>query len=130
MSYVMLKGTSNLKYQELVGRVGDLTILDNGRFAFEFVDTDGVKKVLSSGVTGCLGDLNDVRSKEVNIVTKNSTYDFEKLENYLEEAKLFSHTYGSVESRIATASEMRDPGVGGSAAGHVKHEVGDGYWDR
>lgn len=55
MSLVMLKNTSNPNYKYLEGRIGDLTILDNGRFAFEFTDTDGSKKTLSSSIQGRLG---------------------------------------------------------------------------
>lgn len=93
MSLVMLKSTSNANFKCLEGRVGDLTIGADGRFDFAFEDLDGTVKHLSSTVQGRLGDLDDVRSKEVNINTARSTYDFAKLENYLEEAKLFDHSF-------------------------------------
>lgn len=114
MSLVMLKNTSNSNFKYLEGRIGNLTILDNGRFAFEFTDSDGSKNTLSSDVKGRLGDLNDIRSKEVNINTGRSSYDFVKLENYLEESKLFDHSYregigekiGSAEKRQAVISDV------------------------
>lgn len=108
MSLVMLKNTSNPNYKYLEGKVGDLTILDNGRFSFEFTDSDGSKKTLSSSVAGRLGDPNDVRSKEVNINTGRSSYDFAKLENYLEESKLFDHSYREgIGEKISDAEKMQ-----------------------
>lgn len=93
MAKVVLKHTNNLKFAYLEGTQGELSIMDNGRFEFAFVDPNGNIQILSSTVIGRLGDLNDVRSKDVSLNTKNSSYDFEKLENYLDETRLFSNMY-------------------------------------
>lgn len=109
MALAMLKNTSNPNYTGLCGRVGDLTLTTDGRFKFSFMDTDGEMKVLSSSVTGRLGDPNDFRSKNVNIITARSQYDFEKLENYIEEASLYSHVKDdSLDERVAAADGLRD----------------------
>lgn len=108
MSLVMLKHTSNPKYQHLIGRVGDLTFRGDGTFAFSFTEPNGSLLTLQSGVTGRLGDLDDLRCKEVNIRTRNSSYDFEKMENVLEEAKLFSGAVPSMDARSDVASQRQD----------------------
>lgn len=107
MSMVMLKYTSNPGYKFLEGRAGDLTILENGRFSFAF-QMDGETKRLTSTIQGRLGDPDDVRSKEVNINTGRSCYDFVKLENYLEESKLFDHSMREgLGEKISTAEKRQ-----------------------
>lgn len=125
MSMVMLRNTSNSKFKYLEGRVGDLTLLDNGRFDFAFTDTDGTIKHLSSSVQGRLGDLEDVRSKEVNINTARSTYDFVKLENYLEESKLFDHSYREGIGEKISAAEKQQAAISKELTGNAGFESKD-----
>lgn len=118
MSLVMLKNTSNPKFKYLEGKIGNLTILDNDRFAFEFVDSDGSKKTLGSDIQGRLGDLNDFRSKEVNINTGRSSYDFVKLENYLDESKLFDNSYREGIGEKISSAEKRQVAINNELTGN------------
>ena len=118
MALVMLKNTTNPGFKYLEGKIGDLQIFDNGRFKFSFTDTDGEVKHLSSDVKGRLGDLDDFRSKEVNIVTGRSTYDFTKLENYIDETKLFDHSYREGIGEKIDAAEKHQASINRETTGN------------
>lgn len=105
MSLVMLKSTSNPNFSYIVGRTGDLSVSEDGRFNFTFIDRNGEPRLLSSGIKGKLGELDDVRSKTVCFKTNNSLYEFEKLENYIEESKIFSCS--SLDEKITSAESKR-----------------------
>lgn len=76
----VLRSTSNPNMAWIIGREGNLSIEENGKFSFSFLDDAGNLKTLSSGIVGCLGSLQHPASKEICFQTKNSVYVFDKKE--------------------------------------------------
>lgn len=76
----VLRSTNNPNMTRFIGKEGDLSIAEDGRFMFKILDENGRLDGFSSGIVSCLGSLEHPASKEICFQTKNSVYIFDKKE--------------------------------------------------
>lgn len=93
---VILRSTDNPNFAYLIGKEGDLSVGQDGKFYFSFQDASGKVQTLASGIVGCMGSLELPASKEVCFQTRNSSYVFEKKER---EMGLFSYEQNAAPTK-------------------------------